>query len=574
MSINNVSNFRAIHIAEDYKEKWDKEAKETQNKLANITIPIGQPTAKKSETLTGLEVEKSDVTADHVERKLTSDEEIGKAEAQARKEFYQYGTENGKEVNDYKEVHKLAENYVENEKHKENVQGTQVFMDKKAYKAAEKQRKADYKEMYNQYREDGYSRKEAKQMAKARLVENEYISGRKTRKFIEDNKDYFYDENGNFSSDKFKQKAVEYANINTKGDETLNYHLSLRERRAAAQQERVSANVIKNIAKKSNLDYEKDNTNLYRGLAIGGATAVGAGIGSLFSVTSSAAAAAGSSSAADAVIGGSAAANSSSAAAAAAAASASVNGTIVGTGSGLAVGVGGSTFLRDNGKTEDRVYAPGKPQQPQTKKTPSEPDVPPTTPRQETPATETPVVEVPKKDCPVRKWAAPDCNYKVEKGDCWAGVIAGTMTVKGKVPQGKLLRALVHAEKIKHGITNFKLNTMPEVYDEDEYKKLRAKNPEAARKYKDTHTMKMYTDFTDLLENEEIMKKHPELKYLQGLKEGDIIVDCDAHGLKFSSVKPRVNPRVRYTRYTGSPMETNKYKQDCNDPVPVRINNK
>ncbi len=438
-------------------------------------------------------------------------------------------------------------------------------MDKKAYKQAEKERKEEYKEMYNQYREDGYTKKEAKRLAKAQSVENEYISGRKTRKFVENNREYFYDENGNFSSDKFKQKAVEYANINTHEEETLNYHMSLRERRAAAEKEGVSTNVIKHMAKKSNLDYEKDNTNLYRGLAIGGGAAAGYGIGSLFSVTSSAAAAAGSSSTAGAVINGSASASASAGAAASAAASASVNGGLVGAGSGLAAGVGASGFLQDKGKNEARVYAPGeKPVERHRPQTPNIDLIPPKS-REDVPNKTAEKI----KPCPEEIWTTPACDYEVGKGDCWAGVIAGTMKVNGKTPQGNVLKALVHAEKLKHGITNFKLNTMPGVYSKKKYKELQAKNPEAAKKYFDTHTMKLYTDFTDLLENAELMKKHPELKYLKGLKEGDITVDCKARGLKFTG-----KPKVNYTKYKGTPVASKTYKQDCDDPVPVRINNK
>lgn len=565
MSINNVSFGK--DYATEFGKKWDKELDNMKKQLPsnNVTVPIGQPT-QKSENLTGLQIEKEDVTGNYAERKLIYSDDV--EEARAQEAFVKYGTENGQKVKE-EDAEKMAKNYVENERHKENVQKTQVFMDKKAYKQAEKERKEEYKEMYNQYREDGYTRKEAKRLAKAQSVENEYISGRKTRKFVENNREYFYDENGNFSSDKFKQKAVEYANINTHEEETLNYHMSLRERRAAAEKEGVSTNVIKHMAKKSNLDYEKDNTNLYRGLAIGGGAAAGYGIGSLFSVTSSAAAAAGSSSTAGAIINGSASASASAGAAASAAASASVNGGLVGAGSGLAAGVGASGFLQDKGKNEARVYAPGE--KPVERHRPQTPDIDliPAPPVNDTPNEPAPVVETPQTDCVDREWEAPACDYKVGKGDCWAGVIAGTMKVNGKAPQGNVLKALVHAEKLKHGITNFKLNTMPGVYSKKKYEELQAKNPEAAKKYFDTHTMKLYTDFTDLLENAELMKKHPELKYLQGLKEGDITVDCKARGLKFTG-----KPKVNYTKYKGTPMETNKYRENCHTLVPERINNK
>ena len=538
MSINNVSNFFGKDYAAEFKDKWDTQISENQKQLSKmgVSIPIGQTVAKKPETLTGLEIEKSNVTAEHIDRKLTSDEAVKKAETEAQKAFATYGTENGDNVTE-EDAQKMAKKYVENEQHKENVQGTQVFLDKKEYKAAEKERKANYKEMYNQYREDGYTKKEAKQRAKAQMVENEYISSRKTRKFIENNRSSFYDENGKFSSDKFKQKAIEYANINTNEDETTNYHLSLKERRAAAQQEGVSANVIKNIAKTSNLDYEKDNTNLYRGTAIGGATVIGFGIGSLFTASSSAAAAASASSTAGAAT-GSAAASGAAASASSAAAAASVNGGLIGGAAGTASGTAVSGFLKDKGKIEDRVYAPGAPQEQRKPKPSPENDlIPPKAPNN-APNKEVPPVEVVKEPCPTEEWESPYCDHKVRKGQDWSTVILGKVTVNGKKPQGNVLKALIHAEKLKHGVTNFKLNTMPS-------------------------TMRLYTDFSDLLENEEYMKKCPELKYL---KDANISVDCNGKAVSKKSGKPK----IRYTKFTGAAVATNRYKQSCEDLVPIR----
>lgn len=539
MSINNVSNFFGKDYAAEFKDKWDTQISENQKQLSKmgVSIPIGQTETKKSETLTGLEIEKSDVTAEHVDRKFTSDEAVKKAQEEAKQAFSAYGTENGDQVTE-KDAQKMAEKYVENEQHKENVQSTQVFLDKKEYKAAEKERKAEYKDMYHQYREDGYTKKEAKKRAKAQMVENTYISGSKTRKFIENNRNYFYDENGKFSSDKFKQKAVEYANINTSDDETKNYHLSLKERRAAAEQEGVSANVIKNIAKTSNLDYEKDNTNLYRATAIGGGTALGFGIGSLFTASSAAAAAAGASSTAGAAT-GSAAASGAAASAASAAAAASVNGALIGGAAGAAAGTATAGFLKDKGEIEDRVYAPGAPQEQRKPKPSPEPDlIPPKAPNDK-PNKEVPEIEIAKEPCPTEEWESPYCDHKVRKGQDWSTVILGKVTVNGKKPQGNVLKALIHAEKLKHGVTNFKLNTMPS-------------------------TMRLYTDFSDLLENEAYMKKCPELKYL---KDADIRVDCDG---KAASKKSTGKPKIRYTRFTGAAVATNRYKQSCDDLVPIR----
>lgn len=71
----------------------------------------------------------------------------------------------------------------------------------------------------------------------------------KTRKYVESHKELFYDENGNFSSDKFKQTALKFANTHTEEGEAENHYLSLKERREVAEKENVKASVIKNIAK-------------------------------------------------------------------------------------------------------------------------------------------------------------------------------------------------------------------------------------------------------------------------------------------------------------------------------------
>ena len=175
-----------------------------------------------------------------------------------------FGTVEGQKVESEKDAQKMAENYVKDQQYKENSNATQVFMDKEAYKAAEKARKEQRKQLIEQYRNEGLSKKEAKQKADAQLPENEYLrkglfGQNKTRKYIESHKELFYDENGNFSSDKFKQTALKFANTHTEEGEAENHYLSLKERREVAEKENVKASVIKNIAKKSNLGYEKDN---------------------------------------------------------------------------------------------------------------------------------------------------------------------------------------------------------------------------------------------------------------------------------------------------------------------------
>ena len=497
-------------------------AKEAVVKQKNWALPFGHSVEAKKDYMKGLTVE----------RQYDSKADRENAEKEATEKFMNYGLSTGQKVKTQKEAKDLAERYVENEHHREEVETTRVFMDKADYKRAQKARKAEKKTLVEQYREQGLSRREAKRKAESELVDNEYIRGRKTRKYIEQNRGEFYDKDGNFSSDMFKKKVVDFANLHTKEGETTNYHLSLRERRQAAQQEGVTPTMVKHMAKKANLDYEKDRTNLYRGLAIAGGVAAGYGAGTLFSVSSAAAA---SSAAGSAAAGGAGSAAAGSAAAAAAAAK--VSGVVMTTPSGGAVGLGLASLIKDGGKVEDRVYAPGE--KPEVKPSVSNPDIPPAQPNKDNPVAPPKPI---KNDCPVEKWQSEYCDHKVKRGENWSTIILGKVRVgeKQQKPSGHVLKALIHAEKLKHGVTNFNLNTMPS-------------------------TMRLYTEFSDLLENEKYMKKYPELRYLKDLQ---ITVDCDGRVAKGKTVK---HPRHRYVSYTGSAQEANHWKQDCNDNVPVRI---
>lgn len=479
-------------------------------------------------------------------RKLGTRSECKQARKELEQQFLQYGKSDGTQVSK-KEAKQLAKNYVENEHNREEAEFTQVFMDKKEYKAAEKERKAQRKELIEQYRQEGMNKKEACKKAESQLVENTYLrkglfGQRKTREFIEEHKSDFY-ENGKFSSDKFKAKAVEYANTHTLDDETTNYHLSLKERRIVAQQQNTKASVIKNIAKKSNISYERDNTNLYRGLVIGGAVGAGIAAAPLLG-SSSAAAAAASSSSSTAAAGAGAAAGASSAAAAAAA---SVNGVALGVAAGGGVGLGSAGLIKDRGRKEARVYAPGKPEVITEPPKPDEPVLPTKLDKPIQPSNPLPEEE----PCPEERWESEVCDHLVKKGDNWSAVAQAKVLINGKKPDGKLLRAYVHAEKLKHGITDFKLNTMPEVYRNG--------------KDKEKCTLRLYSDFSDLLADEEILRKHPEL---QLLKNTQITFNCDGKvGHKGTVGKPK----TPYTRWFGSMTNPIKYKQDCHDPEPVMV---
>ena len=304
-------------------------------------------------------------TASSNERQLYTRAQREAATEAAEQQFREYGTADGqKNLGDAAEEY--AENYIENEYNKENFNNTIVFMDKDKYRAAKKDREEQFDALYEQYRNEGLSKKEARQKANAQLPELEYLrkgwfGQQKTRNYIENNRKLFYDDNGEFSSEKFQAYALGFANTHTDEGEVENYHLSLRERRAVAQDLGINESVVKNFAKYSNLGYEKDNTNLYRGLIVAAGTGLGVAAGPLLGSSAAAAAAAASSSAAGAAgAGGSASASSSSSSSAAAAAK--TNGSAIGGGLGFGIGLGIASFVKDKGELEANVYAPGKPQ--------------------------------------------------------------------------------------------------------------------------------------------------------------------------------------------------------------------
>ena len=497
-----------------------------------------------------------------IQRELATKEDRQKAIEEAKQAYLNFGTVEGQKVESEKEAEKMAKNYVKDQQYKENSNATQVFMDKEAYKAAEKARKEQRKQLIEQYRNEGLSKKEAKQKADAQLPENEYLrkglfGQNKTRKYIESHKELFYDENGNFSSDKFKQTALKFANTHTEEGEAENHYLSLKERREVAEKENVKASVVKNLAKKSNLGYEKDNTNLYRGLYVAGMTGVGAGIGAALgasgilagNVIATATSTATSTSNAVANIyddAGNIIESATATDTATAKAKSGVNagnGAITGATTGLGLGLATMNFIKDKGKQEAKVYEPGMPPAPQQPKPSVEPDTPPVAAPQDSNAPTTPQVNKPE-PCPVETWQSEYCDHKVKRGDDWTKVtLAKVKTINGKRPDGKVLKAYVHAEKLKHGVTNFALNTMPKVGE----------------------TMRVYSDFSDLLADEEIVKKHPELLLL---KDAQIVLDCDGDT---NGRHSGARPRVRYTPFFGQITEAVKYKQDCHDPEPVIV---
>ncbi len=426
--------------------------------------------------------EKAKLNAE-IQRELTTKDARKKAIEEAKQAYLSFGTVEGKKVESEKEAEKMAKNYVKDQQYKENSDATQVFMDKDAYDAAEKARKEKRKQLIEQYRNEGLSKKEAKQKADAQLPENEYLrkglfGQKKTRKYIESHKDLFYDENGNFSSDKFKQTALKFANTHTEEGEAENHYLSLKERREVAEKENVKASVIKNIAKKSNLGYEKDNTNLYRGLYVAGVTGLGAGLGA-------AAGAAGflSQTVVDTVNMTQTVVNNNHVIVK------DENGNILvdqfdtdtqhqtksekiphtngldakrgaGWGAGLGLGIGLATmgFIKDRGGKEAKIYTPGEGKTPVPEPVPEKPPIDEPTPN--------PVIDDVPDTCPLTPGEEREeyCDYKVQKGEYWRGIVQSKYTHEdGSKLTPKEEIEVVHELKKRHGITDFTLNTQPSV---------------------------------------------------------------------------------------------------------------
>ena len=602
--------------AAEFKANQEQRLNETKEKLraAGITVPVGNPEEKS--TSKGIEVEKQHIEADF-NRQLTTKEARQAKQKEYEEMFAEQGEkfedENGnvhyldkkaykeaekqrkadkkdaiakyrqeglsrKEAkekansefpkNEYKSAKDRAKDLVKNDQNMENIKATVTFMDKSKYEEAEAKRSEQHEKLVAQYTKDGLSKKEAKAKADSQLPMNEYISKKGARKFVNEHKDMFFDENG-FSSDKMRDNVVGFTNKNSADGEVSNGYLSLQERRKVAAEYDTKAKNIKNLTKAQNAGYEKDNTNLYRGLVIG-ATAVAAGATAIAGVGAEATAVAVADASAGAIAPGAIAGAEATAIAGAHAAVELTGAAIAAEGLG---GAGLAALLRDKGNKEAQNFIPKKPEQHQPH--PSvEPDVPvqpvnPNQPVQPTQPIQTPEqpVQPPVQpvDCPEQRWESETCDHQVGKGDNWSAVAQSKVLINGKKPDGKLLRAYVHAEKLKHGITNFGLNTMPNVYSQNRYEKLKNINPEKAEEYKQKATLRLYSDFADLLADEALVKKHPELNLL---KDATITFNCDG------KVDHRGNagrPRKAYTKWFGAMTNPVGYKQDCHDNTPVIV---
>lgn len=395
------------------------------------------------------------------------------------------------------EIDKAAKLQVKNDERKSEFESTHTFLDKEEYKKAEAEKDAYYKQL----RKDGVSKKEAKAKAYEKYGENKYLSNggwfgigkSSARKYIERNQDLFY-ENGKFSEEKLDDYVLKQAQRGQNEGEEVNYRYSLKERREAtahskAEDRKTTVNQQGKVAKAAGMSTEKNNTGLYRAAALGAGAAVGAGVGALigtplaigtitknacgelcYSLTKIPAAA-------------------------------------VGAGVGSAAGL---IPFKDKGEKVEHIQAI-KQQVPPVQVPPEQPVVPPAEVPPEQPVQPEPCFED----------AYCDSIDTIKSGDNWSKrILAGKgVTINGtklgydSKESRALLNAYIHAEKLQYGITDMTLNSFIPQYRKDE------------NGNKVANHFRYYTNFDNLLNNEDIMKKHPELELL---RNAEIVPDCDA----------------------------------------------
>lgn len=387
--------------------------------------------------------------------------------------FIKYGTEHGKTVNE-KDAKNLAKRFVENELNKENFLSTRTFIDEAAYKKAEQDREIQKKGLVSQYmREDStLSKKDAERRADANLVRNQYLKNKGARQYIDAHKDYFYDEQGNLSQEKYKAAVLGFMNAHTTDDEVDNYRLSLNERYDLAAKFGINDNSMCDMVHRAGGGFQKDYKEFKQALIILLGAGVGYGAGALLNVAASTATRA----AANAATNGAA-----SSAGAAAGASVTIEGLEA---AGAAAGglAAANIRLKSTGE-DDPVYGPKKPEPEKP-----EPEV------EEEQQEEQQVCELtPDEFHDVVKEEVNYCSHTIIRGDDpYKIVVAKYRHEDGsKLSHAEALK-VAHELKMIHGCTNYRHALNMKVGDE----------------------FRCYTEFDGLA--------HPELK---GKK---YVVDCDA----------------------------------------------
>lgn len=310
---------------------------------------------------------------------------------------------------DEKEAKKLAKAYVKNEKEKYEFYMTKTFDNKEEFKKAQKEEKEKYKQTYDSLRKENKSRSEAKDIAESLTVQNKLLKNKKALKILENNKEVFYDENGNLSQEKIKKFVKGLMNPATNDLEVDNYHMSLKEARLMGQVLGCDDKTLRKIVKSTGGNYEKDYSTLINIASAGIFAALGGAAGAPFDIVSES-------------LSTSAASSAGAVAGAEAGAKATVNAAAVTAPIG---GVLGALLAgKDPGGVEDRVYEPKLNEHPAiTDPTQDEPeevppaDVPPV--QEEVPQEKVPEEEVLQEEPPAEPEKEP-CKVIVQNGESLA----------------------------------------------------------------------------------------------------------------------------------------------------------
>ncbi len=443
-------------------------------------------------------------------RTLHTEEGRNNAIAQARADFIANGREDGTTVT-ADEAQGLAEDYVRNEAYREGFYSTRTYLTKNEYKAAERERKNARNDYYNDLRQQGIGRREARRRANAwaeqNLVHNERLKNKDALNYIQSHHDQFYDENGNFSQAKYKQFCEGLMNEHTQPGETRNYYLSLKERRDAAQNLQLDDDAVCDMVHRASdredyngngRNWEKDYTELKQVAIIGGTTAAVATAGALLlpEITVGAGAASSAGAGAGSAAGGAVAGSS-------AAAGAGVTISGYGAAAGVVPLTLGGYFknkLRDNGGPEKEAYAPAKPQ--------------PVIEEQEEQEEEQQVCELtPDEFHDVVQQEVNYCAHTIIRGDDpYKIVVAKYRHEDGSRLSHAEALQVAHELKMIHGCTNYRHALNMKVGDE----------------------FRCYTEFDGLA--------HPELR---GKK---YVVDCDA---ETDGIRSREPMRGRIHNFSG-----------------------
>ena len=453
-----------------------------QSSNQTVTVPIVNKKEKSlDEPIKGAQLERT------TEKAYDTKEKREAAIEETKNKIKQYGYADGTKATSDEEIEKQAKNHVKNEHYKEEMEtanrSTIVYADKDAYKKAKEEYEAEEK-AFVKNRAKGVSKKEAREQFRQTHAQIEKAS-RSARKIAYNQGLVEKDGTLGKKADDFVLKAAN--SLAAEGDET-SYYLELKESRDFRDhvneqnridgKDKVTARQIRKLADARHMSRER-NYQVTSRLALAGAV-VGLGLatGGISTAAESAASAASSSAAGNAATGAAAGA----AGAGAGAGAAHIGGGLLGLAASPVAFLlhPQKKVMHSKGVGEAPVVEP-KPESKPEKKPEPKPE-----------------------PCPEDLEPA-YCSHKVKYGDNWYNVAKASYKVNGhKLQDGsKELKAIIKAQQLMYGIKDNSKGNFFKVGDE----------------------YKLYEDYSSLLNNEELIKKYPQLL---ALKDAKIEIDCDA----------------------------------------------